>query len=247
MRHLDNYDGAEPSRVISETLKRRSGVTPQGFPIYRLVRSESIMERVGGYWHDWDGNLNAQDRGGIKTDAAGKPTGSHHRFDRAVAEIRLVPTYTHLDTQGWVLERWFSAAFFGSPLAWFDHVVMTPDEAGALTVRSKIPRWPDYPSQGKYLMIVGPFDYEPAMGFLEDFIAFRERKMEEFPADIEVHMKQCERRCVERDRKASERGMRENEDRITSGVAALTGTSLEAGRWRSRMFERAGQESHIGN
>lgn len=237
----------EPPPVISETLIRRSGKTPSGHPIYRLVRSESIFERVGGYWNDWDENLNIQDRGGIETSEEGKPTKSHHLLDRAVAEIRTVPTYSHLEHQGWILERWFPAAYFGSPDTWFSHVVMLPDEKGALTRPSMLPRWPDYPQDGKYLMIAGTFGAIPALGFLEDFISFREGKMASFPQDIEKHMKMREQECLERDRKASQKAQAENESRLMASVAPLTSTSLEAGRWRSKLFERAGETSHIGN
>lgn len=247
MKHLDHYAGAEPSKHISDTLVRRGGKNGMGFPIYRLVDSPAVMEKVGGIWQEWDPNLNVQDRGGIESSEGGAPVESHHRPERVAAELREVPTYSHLDEPGWVLERWYPASYFGSPTAWEQNVVLTPDDEGKLTVPSNIPRLGPFPSQGRYLMIVGPFPLEPDLGFLQDYIAWWEERRASFPTDVEEHIRNCVQRAMDREEVRSEHAMRENHMRLMDSVSPLTSTSLEAGRWRSKSFEKAGMTSHIGN
>jgi hypothetical protein len=246
-RHLDHYAGREPSRVMRETLKRRGGVNAMGFPVYRMVWSENVMEQVGGLWHEWDADLTIEDRGGIEAGADGRPTLSHHRPDRVVAELRTVPTYSHLEIAGWVVERWYPPAFFGSPQEWASHVVLTLDGDGQPTVPSNIPRLGAYPSQGRYLMIVGPLPKEPTINYVEDYIAWWEQRRASFPADAEQYVREQVELATKRDEENSDRAIRENHDRLMASVSPLTSTSLEAGRWRSAMFERAGHTAHIGN
>lgn len=201
------------------------------------MRSEFILEQVGGTWHDWDENLSIEDRGGIETAQDGTPQQSHYKVDRIVTEIRVVPTYSHLDSPGWILERWYPAPFFGSPLAWENMVVPG----------TSVPRLGAYPSEGRYLMQTGPFPVEPDMTFIEDFISSWEERRESFPRDVEQHIKMRVQACIDRDERESAHAMQANEDRIMASVQPITSTSLEAGRWRSARFERAGQTSHIGN
>lgn len=208
-----------------------------GFPVYRMVRSEYVLEKVGGRWNQWDADLDVDDRGGIETDHEGKPAESHHRPDRVVVEVRQVQTYSHLDEPGWILERWYPAAFFGSPAAWAENVV-----AG-----TNVPLLGPFPSEGRYLKIVGPFPLEPDLSFIEDYIASWEQRRASFPDDVEEHIRNCELAAQEREERRSEGAVQKNFERMRESVAPLSSTSLEAGRWRSRMFERAGQTAHIGN
>jgi hypothetical protein len=235
--HLDNYAGPEPMRQISDALLRRGRMNALGFPIYRLVRSEFIFEKVGGRWNDWDADLNVADRGGISTGMQGEAVQTHHRPDRVAEEVREVPTYSHLDSQGWVLERWYPASYFGSPEAW----------GAQLLPGTKIPLLGPFPSQGRYLMLVGPFLHEPDLCFLHDFISHWEQRRASFPDDVEQHIKRRTEDAIAREEERSQRAQRENFERLRDSVKPLTSTTLEAGRWRSKQFEKAGFTSHIGN
>lgn len=247
MKHLDNYAGPEPPKRISDTLMRRWGTTDLGFPVYRLVWSENVFEQSGGIWHDWDKNLNQQDRGGIATGADGKPTQSEWKPDQVHAELRTVKKYSHLDVHGWMLQRWFPPAMFGSRESWEALVVMLPDGDGYSRIPSTIPLLGAYPAKGAYVEIGGPYPKMPAVGYIEDVIADREERRAQMPDDIEEHIRNEVLKAQEREERRSDIAIRENHERIMASVQPLTSTSLEAGRWRSKMFERAGHTAHIGN
>lgn len=237
MPHLDNYEGPEPSGETSKTLLRRGGVTPEGHPTYRLVRSEYIYEKSGGLWKDWDDDLGAQDRGGMYSQGDGTFRPSLHKAIRQVAEIRDVPVYSHLDEQGWVLERWFPGSYFGSAEEWEERKV--PD--------TSLPILGEFPVQGKYLMQVGPFPVEPDISFLIDFIAHRESRWESMPTDIDLYVRQKVREAEDKEAKMAEKRIAENHLRVMDSVKGLTSSTLEAGRWRDKMFRRSGHFSHMGN
>ncbi len=220
-----------------DALLRRGNKNAMGFPIYRMVRSEFVYEKIGGIWNDWDPDLNIADRGGISTGSNGKPTESHHRPDRVIAELREVQTYSHLDEQGWILERWYPAAYFGSPESWNSHLVAGTD----------IPKLGPYPSQGSYLMLVGPFANEPDLTFVQDFISHWEERRASFPSDVEQHIKNRVEAAVKREEERGLHAVRANFERLRDSVKPLTSTTLEAGRWRAQKFEQAGHTSHIGN
>jgi hypothetical protein len=238
MNHLDHYAGPEPSGLINEILERRSGQSPNGFPIFRVVRSEFVMHKTAGAWHEWDDDLSYEDRGGMKVDREGAVRGSDHKADRIIVEMRETPAYTHLDEQGWILEQWFPAEYFGSREAWENNVVRG----------TNLPTLGPYPDQGAYLFVTGPFtEAEPDITFLIDFISFRETKRDSYPEDVEkfVRMRVLaeEKRQADRDAAAHKTNVR----RLMDSTKGLTSNTLEAGRWRQRQFEKAGFTSHLGN
>lgn len=236
MNHLDRYAGPEPIRRVSDTLIRRGGRMGTGSPIYRLVRSEYVFEKVGGLWHEWDKNLNIADRGGITTEE-GKPVESSFRPDRVVAELRETQVYSHFDEPGWVLERWYPGVFFGSPVAWESHKVPG----------SNIQLLGPFPTQGRYLCIAGPFPKPPSIGFIEDFIASWESRRDSFPTDVEKHIQMRVEEATRLHEARTEHAIRENTERLEASVAPIDSTTLEAGRWRQKHFESAGHTSHVGN
>ena len=237
MNHLDHYAAPEPNGNLADILIRRGGNNPMGFPIYRVVRSEYIFEKVGGEWHDWDDNLGMDDRGGLKADGSGGIAVSRFRPDRIFVGIREIPTYTHLDEDGWILERWFPAFYFGSPESWNAHVVKG----------TNLPALGPYPTDGRYLMLCGPFPQEPDVSFVIDYIAHWETRRESFPNDVEAYVKQQVDKAIRREEERGERAIRENTARVMDSVVSLTSNTLEAGRWRSKMWEKSGHTSHMGN
>ena len=237
MNHLDNYAGPEPTIATAQTLLRRGGHTPQGFPIYRLVRTEHVIEQVGGSWNIWDENLDVNDRGGIVTGDKGLPTQSFHRPEKVVIDVIAVQKYSHLDEHGWMLERWYPPVFFGSPESWAENVVPG----------SSVPLLGPFPTLGRYIEIYGAVKFEPPISFLEDFIADWEERRAGIPEDVEKHIANRVNEALEREAKRSDHALRDNYERIMDSVRPLTSTTLEAGRWRSQKFRRAGFTSHIGN
>jgi hypothetical protein len=240
LKHLDGYVGPEPSNIIVSTLKRRSLDAPGGYPVFRVVRSEHVYEQLGGEWNDWDENTPISDRGAISNilDAQGNPTAVANPI-RTVIEIRTVPTYCSLDEQGWILERWFPPHMFGSPEEHYADVVPG----------TSIPKRGPYPERGKYIMLTGPFPEEPSIDFLQDFISSRQQWFETVQSqEIGAYIKQ---RCYDRaqaEEKKRKHKVSENLARmIDANKSILLGSSLAAGRIRSRAAERAGIRTHIGN
>ena len=240
MKHLDGYLGPEPSQVIRETLKRRSLDAPGGYPVFRVVRSEFVYEQVGGEWNDWDESVAIDDRGVLSSvlDAHGMPIPKATPV-RVVTEIRTIPTYCGMETQGWILERWFPAHLFGSPEEHYADVVPG----------TTLPKRGPYPERGKYMMLTGPFPEEPSIDFLQDFISSRERWFETVQSqEIEAYIKQ---RCCDRQAaydKKREKDLAESVARMMeASKSILLGSSLAAGRVRNAAAERAGIRSHVGN
>lgn len=240
MNHLDGYCGPETPKVISDTLKRYKGDTPGGYPLYRLVHSASVYERIGGAWSDWDENTPYADRGSISNvlDAQGNPTAAATPI-RTVIEVRTVPTYSHFDEQGWVLERWFPAHMFGSPEFHYSNVV-----AG-----TSVPLLGPYPERGKYVMLTGPFPEPPSTSFLLDFINFHQQKAEAILSqEVGAYIKQRVYDAEAADEKRRKKTAEDNFLRIMDASKnILFGTSLAAGRLRNKAAEQMGIRSHMGN
>lgn len=236
MQYLDHYDGPEPNGLINEILLRR-GISPAGFPLYRVVRSEHIFEQSAGLWNDWDDDLNEQDRGGMFSQGDGNFRPSSHRPDRIVPEMRHIPAYTHFEEPGWVLERWFPGSYFGSAEAW--ESIRVPG--------TNLPILGPFPADGKYLMQVGPFTIEPDISFLIDFIAHRESRWENMPRDVDLYVKQKVSEAEAKEERLAAKRIAEDHHRVMESIKPLTSSTLEAGRWRDKMWQKSGHTSHLGN
>lgn len=251
MNHLDGYAGNE-NTTIANFLVRIGGKSPSGYPRYRLVESDKVFERKGGEWQDWDENLAVEDRGKFirktftvpeKVIILGKEVEVETQKSiivpgntpiRVVIEVRTVPKYSHLEIQGWVLEKWYPAAMFGLPEDWYKHVVPGTD----------VPRLGPYPENGQYEMIAGVFPLAPSLSFIEEFIGFQQKRARELE---EQDVRQVLADKIYAHERAEEKQREEAEQRIRDLISPLLGTSLEAGRWRNQLAERAGIRSHMGN
>jgi hypothetical protein len=154
---------------------------------------------------------------------------------RTVAEIRELPKYGHLETQGWILEKWFAPEMFGGHELW----------ESAVVPGTSIPILGPYPERGLYEMIAGVFPIAPETSFLEQFISFhtkRSREMQE--SDARKVMNQKTDRLLDAEKKRTDEAHARILDKIKG---PLLGTSLAAGRLRNEMAERAGIRSHMGN
>lgn len=251
MRHLDGYTGHEVSS-IAEFLIRIGGRSHFGFPNYRLVQSESVLEQKGGEWRDWDENLEVHERAKFvrkqftvreKTVVLGKEVEVDVQKSilvpgnsplRVVTEVRTVQKYSHFEMQGWILEKWYAPEVFGSPEDWYRHIVPG----------TEVPRLGPFPDRGQYEMIAGIFPEPPSLSFLEQMIAFQAKRARE--------MQERDVRSILSDKiyaheREEEKRAQEAEAKIRDLISPLLGTSLESGRWRNEIAERAGIRSHMGN
>ncbi|HEV2709147.1 MAG TPA: hypothetical protein VGU67_02940 [Edaphobacter sp.] len=240
MNHLDHYVGPEAPATLANTLKRRYMETPGGYPMFRLVHSEYVLEKIGGEWTDWDESIAVEDRGRLSAivDLDGNAM-AMNRPMRTVVEVRTVPKYSHLDPPGWILERWFPAHKFGSPELYAENVVPG----------TSIPRLGPYPHEGAYVMLTGPFPEIPSISFLEDFIGYHQSITEAImDQDIEAYIK---KRCYDREQAEEKKrtaGVRDSYDKMMdASKSILFGSSLAAGRLRSEAAEKHGIRSHVGN
>lgn len=251
MKHLDGYAGSE-NAVIADFLIRLGGTNPAGYPNYRLVESERVLEKIGGKWHDWDENLSIEERSETvrkvipvieKVTVAGKEVEvvvekalllPGNKPMRVVDEVREIPKYSHLDMPGWVLEKWYPAYLYGSQEDWYSHVIEG----------TTIPRLGPYPEDGRYEMITGPFPQLPSLSFLEQFVSYhRKRVRQALERDVRSYVNEARHRHEEAEKKRNE----DLHKRILDKMSPLTSTSLEAGRWRNEMALKAGITSHMGN
>ena len=254
MKHLDGYAGRE-NAVIADFLIKLGGKNPAGYPNFRLVESDKILEKKGGNWHDWDESLAVEERAAtirktfmvreeqVVPGTNGKPVEVEVEKSiilpgnvplRVVAEIREIPKYSHLDTQGWILEKYYPAYMFGSQEDWYSHLVPG----------TTIPRLGPYPVDGMYEMVAGVFPIYPPLSFLEQFLAYHAKKTRERQeTDVRAYVNEA----LHRHELEEEKKRADAEQRIKDRLTLLTGTSLEAGRWRNEQAERAGIRSHMGN
>jgi hypothetical protein len=240
MRHLDNYVGPNPPDSFIETLKRRQGTFGASrFPVWRLVWSENVMEKIGGEWQDWPDGVAISDRGAVSNilDQDGRPQPMATPI-RVVTEVREIPAYSHLDRPGWMLERWFPPSMFGGEAAWYAEVVPG----------TTVHRLGPYPIDGRYVQRGGPFPQIPGMDFIEDFISGDQKAVETVMSmDPQAYIKQQVYKAQEKDRKLSEHAIAENTARLIDSMSFLDSTSLSAGALRNKMAEKSGIRSHMGN
>jgi hypothetical protein len=257
MQHRDDIKGGTlPPEDIQQALIRFGGKTPHGEPMYRLVIAESVYQKSGGRWHDWDASLSLAERGGMVCDMSdsGEFRGIHslHRPIRVVDEIREVQKYPHM--QGWLLERWLPAYMFGSQEAWYRMTAkveeLTEDHHGQTINKltdTGLPILGPYPERGDYMLVAGPRADVIGVGELQEVIATVERLRDTFigqsKGEIEKRIYEAQYAQDERDRKARD----EQEAAIRDALKPLLSTSLEMGAYRNKLAERAGLTSHEGN
>lgn len=254
-KHLDGYAGNENSHA-RKFLIRIGGRNEFGFPNYRLVESERVLERIGAEWHDWDDNLETDDRAQflrktfivkekklvkvgkifkeVEADVEKSLLIPGNTPVRTVKEIRLVPKYSHLDEHGWILERYYGPEDFGSKAVWLSQVVEGTD----------IPRLGPFPGQGRYEMIAGIFPQVPGEDFMQQLVAYQKKKGD---AQRAMDLRTIHYEKMRRHEKEEERKRELAQQKVKDLISPFFGHSLEAGRWRSRILEKQGIRSHMGN
>ena len=111
----------ETPENVAEVFARLGGKNPYGEPNFRAIWSEERLAHVGGTWHDYDAN-------GI--------------LIRVVDEMRRVPKYWAIRNR-WIVEKWYPAAWFGSPETWYRTTKKWGEEGNLAQLGP-------YPSRGDY-------------------------------------------------------------------------------------------------
>jgi hypothetical protein len=260
--HLDGYEGDE-IRAVVDFLLRVGGKSGNGFPNYRLVESDRVFETKGAIWHDWDETLTASERaprirkvipvreripvptaiqfhvpssqdGGIEVVVQKSVLLPGHKPIRVVPELRLVPKYCELDPAGWILQKYYPAAMFGSPDAWYSRTVKG----------TSIPLLGPYPERGQYEMIAGVFRMAPSFDFLDRTIQYHQKRArEKQETDVTAYVNEA----FHRHNKAEENKRNELAAQLRDMMSPLLSNTEAAGRWRNRIAEEAGIRSHMGN
>lgn len=229
-------------RFYEAEIKARVGESPFGDPLYRVALAGKIIVKKTLEWTDWAEETAIELRGGIVTDPdTGKPVVSPYKPLRQKVERREVEKYAALESEAFIIERWWPVHVLApSKEEWFATENTVPGSGGDSI-------FGEYPVHGDYEMVVGPFGKPPSLSYVLDYIAAREKNLEQMERDV---VKRAKDRAYEGSR-AAERArktvMQENAYRIREAISIANSSTLAAGRWRTDMAERMGYRSHIGN
>lgn len=225
-----------------EEIKRRIGVSPFGDPLYRVAQVGKIIIKKTLEWTDWADETDIALRGGIVTDTdTGKPVMSPYKPLRQKVERREVEKYAALEPEHFIVERWWPVHVLApSKEEWFAPDKIIPGSGGDSIMG-------EFPTYGDYEMVVGPFPKPPSLSYVLDYIAAREKRLEQMEHDVRKRALERAYEGTRAEVRASEARKAENAYRIGDAIRVAESSSLAAGRWRTEMAERMGYRSHIGN
>lgn len=143
-------------------LREYGGMTPDGRPLWRLIRASNKRIRAAGV---------------MRTLAKGCDSDTPV-FDRIEEGVFWVPRYRF---DGWILERWFPGPIWGTEEDW------STNTAGADGQTRMMPAWPRH---GDYYMLAGPWRTIEAAGDLKVAIRENMRSMAARPKDWEGFLRQ---------------------------------------------------------
>ena len=246
-----------PSNLQSY-LTRLGGKNPYGKPNWRLVFSHDVWVKEAGVYRDWDENLTTAERGGFNFEQTeekmyaqigGKafeelgeqPQWAALRHDnkpiRTVVEVRENQRYPMLD--GWIMELWFPAFKYGSPEHWYSFKAVD----GATSMLG------EYPHEGDYEMIYGPYPRQPSIAQMELWVrkyhVDRENmRMTGTPKQRAIeYVDRYERHQKEQ---WGKRRLEYQAEMMDIWKSVATSGSLEMNRYRQELATQAGQTSHVG-
>jgi hypothetical protein len=225
-------------RATERFLKSYGGMTPYGKPKWRLTVSEERLIKEAGIWTDWAEGLTTKEKGGLNfSPIPGQPGATYQRYQnkpiRVVNEVRETQKYPQ--AEGWILEMWFPASFFGTPEDWYSYKA---DDG--IT-----PMLGPYPECGDYEMQFGPWRTVPSIDVLQGHIAkhsssIANRKGTAFARAVE-YLQRAEYAKEKEEKRFREECAAEFNDVLTP----MKSSSLAASRWRNRMAESIGIRGHI--
>ena len=214
--------------AVQKALLQHGGKVPgQNRAMWRLVLAQNCLIVANGIMH----NLPTGD---ISCFAMGPNGKVYQKPSDTISSGRFeIPKYP---CEGWVLEKWFAPAIWGTPEEWASH----KSEDGSTIMGG-------YPSEGDYWMLAGPFERIPELADLRQAIDMHLHAMQRQPTNYAAVLKQTvldqetEREHRREKLEADLAYMRQNEL-----VPVLKSGSLAAQRFRDSLQRMVGDSSHLG-
>jgi hypothetical protein len=241
-QELDGYSGPA-LKEANLYLRSRHGDGYMGFQNYRIVFSDFVTELSAGDWADWDENFPVEMRGRIVAGETGHELVGETCAERHMIEMRRIPKYCEfIETPGYILEKWFGPAFFGSPAEWNSKVVDG----------TTLPMLGPYPYRGAYVSClppgVTPYPEAPTGPFLDRIIEQWELMRDEMLAlSAGAYVRKRHYEAENRDKLRSEKWNRETEAANMTALRPFFSTYLDGGQARQLAAEQAGIQSNYGN
>lgn len=217
------HDSAPES--VRRKLTEFGGRNQYGKPLWRLVRAESRTHVCGGTFNSGvsGGDFQIQQNGKF-----GFSESTIQKSYNGEDEIRMY------GVKGWILERWLPPYVWDTRENWNSRKA-----ADGLT-----PLFGEYPSEGDYWMLSGPWPEIPPLTFLEHEISTYEYTRNNFSQDFEKLL----REQIQQEQTAAEAQYNRMIDQITAigrevRQVMLSG-SLEAQRVRQQAYQLMGRKDH---
>lgn len=222
-----NNDAPESYRKL---LLRIGGKNPHGKPMYRVCIAENCLRKSAGILH----HLPTGDVSVFEIDGKGRAHSKATIGDSVKSGTFELPRYP---VEGWIFERWFPPNAWGNPESWGAE----KGEAGSQIMAEEFPR------EGDYFLINGPFEQLPDIGDVENAIQQWECEFRNRPTNVELLFKQAIKAAQDRREARKQRLIKELEYmRQNEIVPVLKSSSLEAQSVRNDMQKMVGDRSHLG-
>lgn len=214
--------GRDTPRQVKRLLLEYGGKTPTGLPMWRLVRAGDCTIVCQGRVHHFPR--------GVEIDINVRPT-------RISGGRAVMPRYRDIPRDHWILQKWFPPAIWGSCYEWRAHrgeEIDTP-----ILVE-------EFPAQGDYFMLAGPWRDWREAGDLAAAIRLyllRERSRTR-DAEAFIRMRMADE-AHERARNLEhlEREIARADAQVTEMARTV---SADAQRMREQMAAAAGLDGHLG-
>lgn len=220
--------GERAPEHLQDFISRIGGKNPHGIPMYRVVRAESVHHKAHGEFYDWPEEATIQERGGLELNEDGKWGQISTKPLRVVTETRWVQTYP--DKEGWLLERWYPAHMFGTREAWEKHSLLGP-----------------YPENGRYVDCSNPIPHLFTLQQVENVIQAIEYKIQNKRGSMENRILKRSQAILDAMEADKQKKKQAKLDQMKDASSPLWGSSLAAGRLRTKLAERIGLREHVGS
>lgn len=237
MARNDIHGVERAPKSVADYLLKKGGKNPFGEPNFRVVWAPGRMRMRGGRHQDWDKSLHVNERGGLVRTESGLMVPSTCKPSRVFVGVRQVRKYLEF-ASGWVMERWVPSLYYRGKEEWDSHVVPG----------TTIPFGGPYPTFGDYEMChYSPTQDIPSITELQNAIDRCEFARESHQAS--THQALLER--ANQDEWEYNEQLRKEREEVEAYtldfLKTINSTSLQMGRHRTMLTERAGIREHNGN
>jgi hypothetical protein len=234
MTFADQIHGERAPEYLQDFARRIGGLTPNGDPLYRVVRAESVFAKCFQTFTDWDDNIAPEKRGGVELSEDGVWQLRTAGNIRTVEELRSIEVYPGMT--GWLVERWYPVDM----LRWRRQEWEAKPALGI------------YPERGFYLNCnTKAIRNVPTLHQVEGLINAVEYKIANKQGTVESRIKDREERILKAMELKRQAERQRNIELMRSVTRSMLGSSLAAGRMReviaNRMRARGIRIGHVGN